>query len=70
MSENDARPEKPRYFKFLEKGPPEHATPIYGISCDEGWCQSIVATGMYEFVADWLVEQLQGKPFAKRRGDR
>jgi hypothetical protein len=60
---------KPRYFKFvvtliLEKGPPEHATPIFGISCDEGWRQSIVCTGMYEYVADWLVEILQGKPFA------
>jgi hypothetical protein len=56
--------DKPRYFKFLEKGSPDHATPIFGISCEEGWRQSIVCTGMYEWAADWLVEQLQDKPFA------
>jgi hypothetical protein len=62
----EATPEKPIYFKFLEKGPPEHATPIFGISCDEGWRQSIVSTGMYEWTADWLVDELQGKPFAPK----
>jgi hypothetical protein len=60
----DGTVERPIYNKFLEKGPPEHATPIFGISCDEGWRQSIVCTGMYEWAADWLVGELQGKPFA------
>ena len=60
----EVTPKEPHYAKFLEKGPPDHATPIFGISCDEGWCQSIVCTGMYEWAADWLVSELQGKPFA------
>lgn len=61
----DGSIERPIYRKFLEKGPPEHATPIYGISCDEGWRQSIVCTGMYGYVADWLLSELQGVPYAK-----
>lgn len=56
--------EVPRYFKVLYKQPPEHATPLWLISCDEGWRQSIVCEGMYEWAADWLLEQIQGKPFA------
>lgn len=35
------------------------------VICDEGWRSSIVCTGMYEWAAIWLVETLQGKPFAK-----
>ena len=56
--------EVPRYFKVLYKKPPEHATPLWLISCDEGWRQSIVCEGLYEWTADWLLEQIQGKPFA------
>lgn len=54
----------PVYRKVLYKGPPEHATPLWLISCDEGWRSSIVCEGMYEWAADWLLEQIQGKPFA------
>ena len=57
-------PETPVYEKVLYKKPPEHATPLWLISCDEGWRQSIVCEGMYEWAADWLLEQIQGKPFA------
>lgn len=56
--------ETPVYRKVLYKGPPEHATPLYLINCNEGWRESIVCTGMYEWTADWLLEQIQGKPFA------
>lgn len=63
-TEREGTPQIPVYRKFLEKGPPDHATPIFGISCDEGWRQSIVCTGMYEWAADWLVGELQDKPFA------
>jgi len=39
----------------------------YTVEVDEGWRDSIVCTGMYKWAADWLVEQLQGKPFAPGR---
>lgn len=53
----------PEYHISLEKGPPESATEIYMVVCDEGWKQSIVCTGMYRWAAEWLVRQVQGKPF-------
>lgn len=34
------------------------------VSVDEGWRESILCTGMYEWAAKWLAEQLQGMPFA------
>ena len=54
--------EKPVYRKF-QTNPETKATKLYGIVCDEGWREHILCTGMYEWQADWLVEQLQGKPF-------
>jgi len=57
--------EKPHYFKFETTDPKTTATHLFGITCDEGWCEKIVCTGMYEYVADWLVVQLQGKPYPK-----
>ena len=53
--------EKPVYRKFRTDH--ESAAPIFGIVCDEGRREHILCTGMYEWQADWLVEQLQGKPF-------
>jgi hypothetical protein len=55
--------EHPLYRKVLEDN--GYATKTYLVNCDEGWRESIVCTGMYEYVADWLIEQIQGKPFAK-----
>lgn len=40
------------------------ATQLYLISCEEGWRESIVCTDMYEWAADWLVDILQGRPYA------
>jgi len=62
--------ETPLYRKVLYKGPPEHATSLWFISCDEGWRTSIVCNGMYEWTADWLLEQIQGKPFAPKEQAR
>lgn len=61
--------DSPFYFKF-EHTPPNHATPIFGVCCDEGWRESIVCSHMFEWAADWLVEQLQGKPYAAERTRR
>lgn len=36
----------------------------WGVRCNEGWRQSIVCTGMYQWAAEWLADELQGKPFA------
>jgi hypothetical protein len=57
-----ASPEHPVYAKELD--PASKATPLYFVTCDEGWRSSIVCERMYDWAADWLVETLQGKPFA------
>jgi hypothetical protein len=54
-------PEKPEYRKVEEYG----TTPTFMIVCDEGWRESIVCTRMYGWAADWLIGQIQGKPFPK-----
>ena len=53
--------ECPHYRKVLEDN--GNATHTFLIACDEGWRESIVCTGMYEWAADWLVDQIQGKPY-------
>lgn len=53
--------ERPVYRKF-QTNPGTKATPLFGINCDEGWREHIICTGVYGWMADWLVEQLQGKP--------
>lgn len=63
---NKGTVERPVYRKVLYKGPPEHATKLYQIHCDEGWRISIVCEGMYEWAADWLLEEIQGKRFAPK----
>lgn len=53
--------ENPFYRKVEE----DHgATPTFMVVCDEGWKESIVCNGMYGWAADWLIEQIQGKPYA------
>ncbi len=49
-----------------EKVPQENckATQLYMIVCRESWRESIVCSDMYEWAADWLVEQIQGRPYA------
>lgn len=41
-------------------------TPVYFIVCDEGYRESIVCDGMYEWAADWLLEVLGRRPYAPR----
>lgn len=62
MNEREATTERPVYAKVLHED--SGATQPYFITCDEGWRQSIVCERMYEWAADWLIEQLQGKPYA------
>jgi len=64
-------PGRPTYKKVAvyrsvsgNAGPPPAQPSDWSVHCDEGWRTSVVCTGMYEWAADWLVEQLQGKPFA------
>lgn len=57
--------ESPIYRKVKEgKG---NATKTFMIVCHEGWRESIVCTGMYEWAADWLVTQIQGRPYGRYR---
>lgn len=58
----DATPEAPIYRKIRGNG--NSATQLYFIVCDEGWRDSIVCSGMYEWTANWLLEVLARKPFA------
>jgi hypothetical protein len=39
-------------------------TQLWFIVCDEGWRQTILAERMYEWVADWLLDVLDRRPFA------
>ena len=52
---------KPLYRKVEQTGVTK--TPLYMIVVDEGWRESILCSGMYEWAADWLVDRLEGKPF-------
>lgn len=56
-------PERPFYGVQLQDS--DGATKRYMITCDEGWRTSIVCADMYVWVAEWLVEALQGKPYAR-----
>lgn len=57
-----ATPEHPVYRRVLDLN--SGATPIYLIVCDEGWRESIVCSGMYDWAADWLLSLLDGRPYA------
>jgi hypothetical protein len=59
----EATPESPVYFKAKDDET-RTGTDLFRIWCDEGWRSSTVCTGMYGWAADWLLEQIQGKPFA------
>lgn len=67
MSEERGTPDRPVYSKMPDESLKGVRRGFWIIRCDEGWRDSIVCTGMYEWAADWLVEQLQGKPFAPGR---
>jgi hypothetical protein len=58
--------ESPLYRKVEEE---HRVTPTYMIVCDEGWRESIVCEGMYEWAADWLIEVVQGRPYARPPGE-
>lgn len=51
-----ASPEKVYYSKFKDAGS------FWVITWDDGARQGILCTGMFEWQADWLIEQVQGKP--------
>lgn len=59
----DATPAQPIYGKQRES----ETSNLWMITCNEGWRSSIVATGMYEWAADWLLEVLGRQPFAPGR---
>lgn len=59
MYANQSTEEEPRYSYRQETG-----TPAFMVICDEGWRQTVVCSGMYKWAAEWLVGQLQGKPYA------
>lgn len=62
-------PERPLYAKARQRPEGDRVTGYFMVTVDEGWRQSIVCDGMYEWVADWLVEVLQGRPYAPGHED-
>lgn len=54
---------EPRYFRVEHPG--SAATRQWMIVCDEGWRQSVVCSGMYEWAADWLLALMGRQPFAR-----
>jgi hypothetical protein len=69
---DEPTPEAPIYAKIQQErqerggaaGHARPATPLYIITCDEGWRLSIVCDGMYEWAADWLLGVLGRQPYA------
>lgn len=59
---SDGTPEHPFYEKVLQEDGRN-----WMVTCNEGWRESIVCTGMYEWSADWLVDTIQGQPYAPER---
>ena len=57
----EASPEHPLYSAVSQAGT---GATQYMVVCDEGWRESIVCSDMYEWAARWLVEKLQGQPYA------
>ena len=43
------------------------ATQMFFILCDEGWRQSVICDHLFGWAADWLIEQIQGRPYAPGR---
>ncbi len=66
MSENLATPEHPIYKMVSHHNPDDEpgATELWFITCDEGWRQQVVCERMYKWAAEWLLNQIQGEPFA------
>lgn len=54
--------ERPRYWKVQHDN--NSATKTFMVVCNEGWRESIVCGSMYEWAADWLIERIQGEPYA------
>jgi hypothetical protein len=48
-------------YKVEQQGETHH---LFAVTVDEGWRSTIVCSGMYRWAAEWLVTQLQGKPYA------
>lgn len=60
-------PDRPIYAKTAQE-PPENpdGTQLWIVTVDEGWRQQILAADLYEWVADFLIRSLQGRPFDRR----
>lgn len=63
MTTDEPTTDRPRY-EAVEQEDINRATQFYMITCDEGWRKSIVCGDMYKWAAEWLVETLQGTPYA------
>lgn len=64
---SEPTPEHPVYAMVAEN--PGRATQRYLITWDEGWRQGIVAEGMYEPAARWLLTLMDGRPYGGHNGD-
>jgi len=52
---------------FRNPRPRVQATGLFMITVDEGWRQTIVCSGMYEWAADWLLGLLERRAYCPER---
>lgn len=68
ISGHQCRPATPDDSPASPEAPLYRKTPggnnLWMVTCDEGWRESIVGSGMYEWAADWLVGVLGRRPYA------
>jgi hypothetical protein len=64
MEYNEATEARPHYRKFPMTKSTPNSTQTWGISVDDGAREHILCIGLYDWSVDWLLEQIQGKPFA------
>jgi len=60
--EVEASPEHPLYRKVAQEW--DGGTQLFAIEVNEGWRSLTLCGDMYEWAADWLIGQIQGKPLA------
>lgn len=60
----DPSPDEPLYRKVEQTRGDGRGSSFYMVTVDEGWRQSIVCCDMYEWAADWLIDAIDGRPYA------
>lgn len=63
MPDVEPSEQHPRYAAVQQEAPSR----LFMVMVDEGWRQSVMCSGMYQWAAEWLADFLQGEPYAPGR---